>query len=165
MLCSYWRAYAAAKMETEEMYKLFLINIDSAINYLFGLEFFEGSLHNQIHKFNIGRFDNVQLTSIVGDDRVLQSIILMQCQFSQLPREIYQLVILNKALTAIDENIIPANVHQRDAILERIFKACKTNTEEGINMKYRSAIEVKNQIVRTNLIKIFFEEVMQNKEL
>jgi hypothetical protein len=61
MLTSYWRAYAAAKLESEEMHKLFMTNIESAINYLFGVEFFEGSLQNQLQKFTFARLDQVHL--------------------------------------------------------------------------------------------------------
>ena len=108
MLLSYWRAYAAAKLGNEDMYRMFLTNIESSINYLFGNEFYEGSLQRNIHKFTLERFENQKLINLLGSDKVLQVILLMQQQFNKIPKEIYQIVILNKALSAIDEGIIQA---------------------------------------------------------
>jgi hypothetical protein len=77
---------------------------------------------------------------IIGQDVTLKCILLMQMSFNSLPKEIYQLVILNKALTAIDEGMIEASGYQRDVILDRTFNVCKTLSEDGINLKYKSAL-------------------------
>lgn len=78
MLLSYWRAYAAAKLGNEDMYRMFLTNIESSINYLFGNEFYEGSLQRNIHKFTLERFENQKMINLIGSDKVLQVILLMQ---------------------------------------------------------------------------------------
>lgn len=44
MLLSYWRAYAAAKLGNQDMYRMFIQDISSTLTYVFGVEFFEGSI-------------------------------------------------------------------------------------------------------------------------
>jgi hypothetical protein len=96
---------------------------------------------------------------------ILKIIFAMQQQFSSLDKDIYQLYILNRALTAVNDQSLKISSDQKDILLQTIFKVCPPSSQENVNLKFKIINQISNHDLKTAHIKQFIEDVLSCKNL
>lgn len=149
MLLEYFRAYNLAKLSaqpadsslsnlvSEELLSEFIVHINNCMNYLFSKEFFIRS-----ESFNNSSFSLTGKASQQISHKVIECVFVMADQFLQTKSENFSLLILQKAVVAINQGMhMEGGEQQRreisDLIYEKMFNLCNANTENGVKVMYK----------------------------
>ena len=149
----------------------FVYHVTNCLNYLFSDDFAINCESFPISRFSLAAVDPPRLSdyeSIAPQNKVVQSILAMQDQFGCLKNECYQIYILQRAVEHIENGMMAAEERRylKDTLLERIFNACKTDSESGAVLMYKSCFEMTQRSpLRLKCIKKFFERLVQSGDI
>lgn len=113
--------------------------------------------------------DQIQQTKdmlyLTVPNSILKIIFAMQQQFSSLDKDVFQLYILNRALTAVNDNSLKISSDQKDILLQTMFKVCPASSQENVNLKYKVIHQISNHDLKTNHIKQFIQDIFSSRNL
>jgi len=198
MLLEYNRAYTVAKLESihrqsaangrsgayvlstshllddlpdSDLQSRFVYHVNNCLDYLFSDDFAINCESFPISRFSLAAVDPLRLSeheSIAPQNKVVQSILVMQDQFDCFKNEFYQIYILQRAVEHIRNDMMAVEEQRRlkDTLSERIFNACKTDSEGGVALMHKSCSEITQRSpLRLKCIKKFFERLVESRNI
>jgi hypothetical protein len=198
MLLEYYRAYVMARLDptskvgrrrgstantfndadnhSGDLFSQYRYHINNCLNDLFSPDFSSGCFNMPAKTFSLRAQDRgldtrqpSELEDAVKHRKIYECVLVMSDQFSGFDRDMYQLIILQRAVDALDKDQLldsRRKVELRDLLYERIFNACKPDSEGGIQRMYEACGEMSQGAdargpgLKAKCIKVFMEKVI-----
>lgn len=165
-----------ADTHSGDLFSQYRYHINNCLNDLFSPDFSSGCFNMAAKTFSLRAQDRgldarqpSELEDAVKHRKVYECVLVMSEQFSGFEKDMYQLIILQRAVDALDKDQLldsRRKVELRDLLYERIFNACKPDSEGGIQRMYEACGEMSQGAdargpgLKTKCIKIFMEKVI-----
>ena len=84
----------------------------------------------------------------------------MADQLQETKQENFALLVLQKAIIAINQDLPQISSDLKDVIYEKMCNLCKADTENGVKVMYKCCLSINHPERRVSQTKLFFDKIV-----